>query len=164
MLKDSSEVPVGIEIERKFLVTGEFKSQAFNHKRIIQGYISTLPEKSVRVRIAGDTAFLTIKGKSQQQGLKRSEWEYSIPVEDAEELLLLCEKGIIEKTRYYVKSGNLTFEVDEFYGDNKGLILAEVELTDENEEIKKPEWLGEEVTGIVKYYNAYLVNHPYKNW
>ena len=154
-----------IEIERKFLVTSKvFKKESFNNTRIIQGFLNTDKERTVRVRIKGNKGFLTVKGKSNNSGLSRFEWEKEITIIDAEELLKLCETGIIDKTRYEVKKGNHTFEVDEFSGDNKGLIVAEIELNFETESFKKPDWLGEEVTGEIKYYNSQLIKQPYKDW
>jgi CYTH domain-containing protein len=154
-----------IEIEHKFLVKSkQFKEQASSKARIVQGFLNTNPERTVRVRIKGNMGFLTIKGKSNVSGTSRFEWEKSIKDHEAEELLNLCEEGVIEKTRYEIPIGNHVFEVDEFYGDNHGLIIAEVELKEENERFKKPEWLGEEVTGDVKYYNSQLSKKPYKNW
>jgi len=152
------------EIERKFLVKGDFKSAAKKETRIIQGYLSSVPERTVRVRIKGDKGFITIKGIGNESGASRFEWEKEIPVEEVKELLKICEPGIIDKTRYLVDVGNHTFEVDEFYGDNEGLVVAEVELKDENEVFEKPDWLGEEVTGDKKYYNSMLMKNPYKNW
>ena len=152
------------EIERKFLVKGDFKLEAFKSTHISQGYLSSVPERTVRIRIKGNQGFLTIKGKGNHSGISRYEWEKEIPVKEAEELLQLCEPGIIDKTRYLVKSGNHTFEVDEFHGENKGLILAEIELETENESFVKPSWIAEEVTGDAKYYNAVLTKHPYSRW
>jgi adenylate cyclase len=152
------------EIERKFLVNGDFKSAAKREKRIIQGYLSSVPERTVRVRIKGDKGYITIKGIGNESGASRFEWEKEIPVDEVKELLNICEPGIIDKTRYLVDVGNHTFEVDEFYGDNEGLVVAEVELKDENENFEKPEWLGKEVTGDKKYYNSMLMKNPYKNW
>lgn len=152
------------EIERKFLVRGEFKSQAFQAERIIQGYLSSQPERTVRVRIRGDRGFLTIKGKSSENGVSRYEWEKEIPLAEALELMSLTEPGRIDKTRYLVRKGKHIFEVDEFYGENEGLILAEIELKDENEVFEKPEWLGTEVTGDLRYYNAMLTGHPFTTW
>lgn len=152
------------EIERKFLVRGEFKSQAFQAERIIQGYLSSQPERTVRVRIRGDRGFLTIKGKSSENGVSRYEWEKEIPLAEARELMSLTEPGRIDKTRYLVRKGEHIFEVDEFYGENEGLILAEIELKDENEVFEKPEWLGTEVTGDLRYYNAMLTGHPFTTW
>ena len=143
---------------------GDFKPDAFKSTRISQGYLSSVPERTVRVRIKGNQGFLTIKGKGNHSGISRYEWEKEIPVKEAEELLQLCEPGIIDKTRYLVKSGNHTFEVDEFHGENEGLILAEIELETENESFVKPSWIAEEVTGDAKYYNAVLTKHPYSRW
>lgn len=154
-----------LEIERKFLVkSNDFKEQAFTHNKIAQGYLSSIPERTVRVRIKGEKAFLTIKGIGQQGGMSRFEWENEIPIDEAIELLKLCEKGKIEKIRYEVKLGNHIFEVDEFYGENEGLVMAEVELKSETETFEKPEWLGEEVTNDKRYYNAYLSKNPFKSW
>lgn len=152
------------EIERKFLVKGEFKSQANRSVRIIQGYLSSVPERTVRVRVKENKGYLTIKGKADETGVSRYEWEKEIPEAEARELLQLSEPGMIDKTRYLVPVGKHIFEVDEFYGDNAGLVVAEVELSDENEAFQKPDWLGEEVTGDLRYYNAMLTRNPYKNW
>lgn len=151
------------EIERKFLVRGDFKSQAFRSERITQGYLSSVPERTVRVRIKGNEGFITIKGRSNASGLTRYEWEKEIPVDEARELLQLSEPGMIDKTRYLVQVGKHVFEVDEFYGENEGLILAEIELQSEDETFEKPEWLGKEVTDDPRYYNAMLSKKPYKN-
>jgi len=154
-----------VEIERKFLVTSDaFKREAFAQNRIKQGYLSSVPERTVRVRIKGEKGFLTIKGISNESGLSRFEWEKEILIDEAEKLLLLCEDGVIDKTRFEVKSGNHTVEIDEFYGENEGLIMAEIELKSETESFEKPIWLGEEVTNDKRYYNAYLSNNPFKNW
>lgn len=154
-----------IEIERKFLVTSEaFKNDAITQNRIAQGYLSSVPERTVRVRIKGDKGFLTIKGISSESGMSRFEWEQEIPVDEAKKLLFLCEKGVIDKTRFEVKSGHHLFEIDVFHGENEGLIMAEIELNSENETFEKPNWLGEEVTNDSRYYNSYLSNNPYKNW
>ncbi len=152
------------EIERKFLVAGEFKSLAKKATRITQGYLSSVPERTVRVRIKGEKGFITIKGIGSASGASRYEWEKEIPTAEVEELLKICEPGVIDKTRYLVEAGAHTYEVDEFYGDNEGLVVAEVELSSEEESFVKPEWLGEEVTGDVKYYNSMLMKNPYKNW
>ena len=152
------------EIERKFLVNGDFKSEAFKSIRIIQGYLSSVPERTVRVRVKGDKGFITIKGIGNASGITRFEWEKEIPVEDVKELLLICEPGVIDKTRYLVKAGEYTFEVDEFHGDNEGLIVAELELPDENAPFERPDWLGEEVTDDSCYYNAALSVNPFKTW
>ena len=153
------------EIERKFLVKDDsFKKQAFKSTRIIQGYLSSVPERTVRVRIKGDKGYLTVKGIGNESGASRFEWEIEIPKKDAENLLKICEPGVIDKTRYLVKVGEHTFEVDEFYGDNEGLIVAEVELESEDQAFEKPDWLGEEVTGDPRYYNSMLMKNPFKNW
>lgn len=152
------------EIERKFLVKGEFKNLASKETRIVQGYLSSIPERTVRVRIKGDKGFITIKGIGNASGAARYEWEKEIPVNEVEELLKICEPGVIDKTRYLVKAGNHTFEVDEFYGENLGLTVAEVELTSETESFEKPAWLGEEVTGDAKYYNSMLMKNPFTKW
>ena len=152
------------EIERKFLVAGDFKQGASESFRLIQGYISTDPDRTVRVRINGSQGFLTIKGRCSADGLSRYEWEKEIPVEEARELMELCGPGIIDKTRYLVPCGDHTFEVDEFYGSNQGLVLAEIELADEQETFRKPSWLGEEVTGDIRYYNSMLMKCPFTEW
>lgn len=152
------------EIERKFLVSGEFKNLASKQTRIVQGYLCSIPERTVRVRIKGDKGFITIKGIGNASGATRYEWEKEIPVTEVEELLKICEPGVIDKTRFLVKVASHTFEVDEFYGENQGLILAEVELQSETETFEKPEWLGTEVTGDVKYYNSMLMKNPYTKW
>lgn len=152
------------EIERKFLVTGEFKSLASKQTRIVQGYLSSVPERTVRVRIKGDKGFITIKGIGNASGATRYEWEKEIPASEVEELLKICEPGVIDKTRFLVKAGAHTFEVDEFYGENQGLTLAEIELSSEDESFAKPEWLGAEVTGDVKYFNSMLMKNPYTKW
>ncbi|MCF6268559.1 MAG: CYTH domain-containing protein [Melioribacteraceae bacterium] len=152
------------EIEKKFLVIGDYKANSKKETRITQGYLSSIPERTVRVRVKGDKGFITIKGIGNESGASRYEWEKEIPVDEVKELLAICEPGIIDKTRFLVDSGKHTFEVDEFYGDNNGLIVAEVELTDENEEFVKPGWLGKEVTGDIKYFNSMLMKNPYKDW
>jgi len=155
---------MALEIERKFLVVGEFRDQAYSHSRIRQGYISSGNGKTVRVRIRDDRGYLTIKGPSDQAGLARYEFETEISLSDAEDLMKLCEPGIIDKTRYLVRSGDHVFEVDEFYGDNEGLVMAEVELHSEDEAFRKPAFIGPEVTGDRRYYNAHLRRNPYKLW
>ena len=152
------------EIERKFLVKGEYKSQAVRSYRIVQGYLSSVSGRTVRIRIKSDKGYITIKGKSNESGLSRYEWEKEILLQEAEELFRLCEPGAIEKTRYEIPAGKHIFEVDEFYGDNTGLTMAEVELESENESYIKPEWLGIEVTGDRRYYNSCLTKHPFKDW
>ena len=154
-----------IEIERKFLVKSDaFKNEAFSKSRIVQGFLNSDAERTVRVRIKGDMGFLTVKGISNVSGTSRFEWEKEIPLPEAEQLLSICEKGSIDKTRYFVKADKHTFEVDEFHGENDGLVVAEVELNDEDEIFQKPNWLGKEVTGEVKYYNSQLAKNPFKNW
>lgn len=152
------------EIERKFLVAGNFKEYVSKATRITQGYLSSVPERTVRVRIKGEKGFITVKGIGNDSGASRFEWEKEIPVADVQELLKICEPGVIDKTRYLVEVGSVVFEVDEFYGDNEGLIVAEVELNSEDQAFEKPEWLGEEVTGDKRYYNSMLMKNPYKNW
>ncbi|GEC78416.1 CYTH domain-containing protein [Flavobacterium aquatile] len=154
-----------IEIERKYLVTSlDFKNDYFAKNEIAQGYLSSNPERTVRIRIKGTKGYLTIKGIGNESGISRFEWEKEIDVFEAKQLLKLCEKGVIEKTRYEVKSGNHTIEIDEFHGDNNGLIIAEIELEDENESIEKPHWLGNEVTNDERYYNSYISLNPFKYW
>lgn len=153
------------EIERKFLVTGtDFISESTTQFRIVQGYLNSNPERTVRVRIKGNKGFLTIKGKGNESGISRFEWEKEIDISEAKALLLLCEKGAIDKIRYNVMHENHLFEVDVFFGENEGLIVAEIELQSENESFSKPKWLGEEVTSDERYYNAYLSNNPFKSW
>jgi adenylate cyclase len=154
-----------IEIERKFLVkSNDFKEYAFTQNSIAQGYLSSVPERTVRVRIKGDKGFITIKGISHQGGMSRFEWENEIPLVEAQALLALCEKGKIEKTRFEVQAGKHVIEIDEFYGENEGLVMAEIELESETEAFEKPSWLGEEVTNDPRYYNAYLSKTPFKDW
>ena len=153
------------EIERKFLVKSDsFKSEAQSSFRIVQGFLNTHPERTVRIRIKGNRGFLTIKGLGNESGTTRFEWEKEIPFVEAEALLKLCEQGIIDKVRYEVELGKHTCEVDEFFGKNEGLVIAEIELTEENEAFKKPDWLGKEVTGDVKYYNSQLSKNPFCDW
>ena len=151
-----------IEIERKFLVKGEYKPFARESCRICQGYLCTDEGRTVRVRTFGDRGFLTIKGRTSESGMSRFEWEKEIPAEEAVRLLSLCA-ATIDKTRYLVDVGEHVFEVDEFYGDNEGLVLAEVELKSEDESFERPSWLGDEVTGDKRYYNSMLLRDPYKN-
>ena len=153
------------EIERKFLIKDDsFKADVVEAIRIIQGYLSSVAERTVRVRVKGDKGFLTIKGISNESGTSRFEWEKEIPVSEAQTLLTLCEPGVIDKTRYLVPCGEHTYEVDEFYGENSGLTVAEVELNSEDEAFEKPLWLAAEVTGDVRYYNSMLMKAPYKTW
>ena len=154
-----------IEIERKFLVKSEsYKSFASSRTRIVQGFLNTDADRTVRIRIKGETGYITVKGRSNTSGTSRFEWEKEISVKDADALLLLCEKGILDKYRYEILVGNHVFEVDEFYGDNEGLTVAEVELNSEDETFEKPDWLGKEVTGEVKYYNSQLSKNPFTCW
>jgi CYTH domain-containing protein len=154
-----------IEIERKFLVLNtNFIDLAVAKNRIVQGYLNSNPERTVRVRIKGNKGFLTIKGKGNDSGTTRLEWETEIPLAEAEKLLSICENGVIDKIRYEILSGEHTYEVDVFAGENNGLIIAEIELKEENEFFEKPNWLGQEVTGDTRYYNAYLSNNPFISW
>lgn len=153
------------EIERKFLVKGDFKSSVTERINIIQAYLSSVPGRTVRIRIEDNKGFLTIKGIVNASGTSRYEWEKEIALDDAKSLLALCEPGVIRKTRFIVpEKGGLKFEVDEFYGENEGLTVAEIELPAEDHEFTKPQWLGEEVTGDNKYFNSMLRKNPYKNW
>lgn len=154
-----------IEIERKFLVTSlDFKKEAFKKTRIIQGFLNTDKARTVRIRLKEDHGFITVKGLSDDEGLIRFEWEKEISKHEAEALLNLCEPGVIDKIRYDINVENHLFEVDVFSGDNEGLIIAEVELKSKKEIFKRPHWIGEEVTGSTKYYNAQLSKKPYKTW
>ena len=152
------------EIERKFLVDGEFRHLAYDCTHIEQGYFATEPGKTVRVRIRGDKGFLTIKGPSGKDGLSRYEFETEIPLEDAHEMMKLCMPGKVDKNRYLIKNGKHTVEVDEFFGDTEGLLLAEIALGSEEEEYERPDFLGDEVTGDKRYYNKYMLKHPYCEW
>ena len=155
----------GLEIEKKFLVrNNDYEHQAYSKSHIQQGYICSGHGRTVRVRIRGDHGYLTIKGPSTNDGLSRYEFEKEITLEEAEQLMKICEPGRIEKIRYLVKSGQHTFEVDEFYGENKGLVLAEVELASEEEAYEKPDFIGQEVTGDRRYYNSYLLKNPFTSW
>lgn len=154
-----------VEIERKFLVNSDrYKDEAYKKTRIIQGFLNTHPERTVRVRLKDNQGILTVKGETSKNGVTRFEWEREISKADAEMLLKLCEKGTIDKMRYEVKAGSHIFEVDEFFGDNKGLVIAEIELKSENETFIRPGWLGKEVTGQIKYYNSLLSKQPYNTW
>jgi adenylate cyclase len=155
---------MALEIERKFLVKGEYKHLACRSYRIAQGYLSTSSGSTVRVRIKNDKGYLTIKGKRSESGLSRYEWEKEIPLDEAQELLLLCKPVIIDKTRYIVIFEGQEFEVDEFYGENEGLTIAELEIPSEDTQITKPDWLGEDVTLHRIYNNSYLSKYPYKSW
>ena len=156
---------MAVEIERKFIVTNDsYKALAFQSDRIAQGYICREGGNSARVRVRGDKGYLTIKGPSLDGGLSRFEWEKEIPVAEALELLKLCHDAIIDKMRYLVKWGNHIFEVDEFFGENEGLVVAEIELSDADEQFEKPDFIGQEVTGDKRYYNSRLTRFPYKSW
>lgn len=153
------------EIERKFLVKGDFKNVAIKSYKIAQGFLSTVPERTVRVRIRDNEGFITIKGISNEAGTTRFEWEKEIDVKEADSLLAICEPTIIEKVRYIIEANNnLFFEVDEFLGENEGLLIAEIELPSEDFEFTKPDWLGEEVTGQIQYYNSMIAKKPYSKW
>jgi len=155
----------GLEIERKFLVrNADYKRQAYDSSRIKQGYICSGHGRTVRVRIRDTRGYLTIKGPSDEKGISRYEFEKEITLDEAEQLMKLCEPGSIDKTRYLVRSGQHVFEVDEFYGDNEGLVMAEVELRSEDEPYEKPDFVGKEVTGDRRYYNAHLTKHPFCEW
>ena len=156
---------MALEIERKFLVLdSSYKHEAFASSHIRQGYICSDRGRTVRIRIRDEHAYITIKGPSLDGGLSRYEFEQEIPMDDAEKLLTLCEPGIIDKTRWLVKSGQHTIEVDEFHGENDGLIMAEVELKSRSEEPILPHFIGKEVTGDRRYYNSQLRRHPYSTW
>lgn len=152
------------EIERKYIVNGEYKHLATSSTYIVQGYIFSNPEKSVRVRLKGDRGFITVKSTISDTSVTRNEWEYPIPASEVNELIRICEPTLIEKTRYIVYYKKQTIEIDEFYGQNEGLQLAEVELSFENQQFDKPPFLGREVTGDSKYINASLSKHPYSEW
>ncbi|MCF0175798.1 MAG: CYTH domain-containing protein [Bacteroidales bacterium] len=154
------------EIERKFLVTDEaYKAEAVESHRLVQGYICRSQGRTVRVRIADGTGWLTIKGPSESGGLARSEWEKEIPLEDAQSLMSLCEGGVIDKTRWIVpEAGGLKYEVDEFLGQNRGLVVAEIELPSEDAAFVPASWLGREVTGDRRFYNSMLVSYPFCKW
>ena len=153
-----------LEIERKFLVAGEFRDQADNCTHIQQGYSSSSGGRTVRVRIRDDRGYLTIKGPSGKAGLSRYEFETEIALSDAQDLMRICEPGIIDKNRYLVRHAGHVFEVDEFFGENEGLLIAEVELQSEDEPFDRPAFLGREVTGDRKYYNSHLRKNPYILW
>lgn len=153
---------MGREIERKFLVCGYDWKHGADATTMRQGYLSADPERVVRVRVEGDKAALTIKGKSS--GAVRGEWEYAIPKGDAEELLALCPRPLVEKTRHRIEFAGMLWEVDEFHGDNAGLVVAEIELQAEDQAFDKPHWVGEEVTNDARYFNSNLLRHPYRDW
>ena len=156
---------MSIEIERKFLVKNDdFKKDSFHQKYLKQGYLNSNKNRTVRIRVTDENGFITIKGKSNQAGTTRFEWEKNIPLKEAKELMNLCEKGIIEKIRYYHTFKGNIFEIDEFLGTNEGLIVAEIELTDKSQDFLKPDYLGEEVTNDERYYNSNLSKNSYKTW
>ena len=155
---------MSLEIERKFLVSGDFRPYVTESSRIVQGYLCSSSGKTVRIRIRGEKGFLTIKGPTLPGSCSRFEWETEIPLKDAEELIRLCDSGVIDKVRHLVKADNHTYEVDEFSGENLGLVVAEIELSSEDEEFERPEWLGKEVTGERRYYNSCLLTYPYSKW
>jgi CYTH domain-containing protein len=152
------------EIERKFLVSGEFREKSTEATEIVQGYLSSVPGRTVRVRVRGGKGYITVKGNAGESGIERFEWEMEIPVSDAFELLKLCENYPVEKTRYLVPYGGHLFEVDVFHGENRGLVMAEIELDSADEQFEKPPWLGEEVSLDPRYYNAALAVKPYNRW
>jgi adenylate cyclase len=152
------------EIERKFLANEGYKQFANTYTRITQGYLSSVPERIVRIRVRDERGYITIKGVSNLSGLSRYEWEKEIDVNDARELLVLCEPGIIDKARFLVQVGKFTYEVDEFYGENRGLVIAEIELSSEEELFDIPVWLGKEVTGDQRYFNSRLAKKPFITW
>jgi CYTH domain-containing protein len=154
-----------IEIERKFLVKSmAYREDSSSKTSMVQGFLNTDPERTVRIRIHGEIGYITVKGKSNESGTTRFEWEDELNLSDARALLKICEPGIIEKTRYEVRFDHHVFEIDEFHGDNEGLTLAEIELQQENEAFPTPAWLGREVTGDNRYYNSNLAKQPYKYW
>ena len=152
------------EIERKFLVEGDFKPEAISKTRIVQGYICSEKGRTVRVRIRGDKGYLTVKGAASANGLSRYEFEREVPLEDAEQMFRLCETGSIDKERYLVPCGKHTWEVDVFHGPNEGLIVAEIELSSEDEPFERPDWLGKEVTGDRRFYNSMLMQMPFNRF
>lgn len=154
-----------VEIERKFLVNSDvYKTLAYSQQRISQGYLSSVPERTVRVRVCAEQAFITVKGSGSASGMSRFEWEKQIPLDEGRSLLTLCEPGFIDKTRYLVNFEGNTFEVDEFYGKNQGLVVAEIELESEGQHFIQPSWLGEEVTGQARFYNSMLMKLPFSHW
>ena len=156
---------MSIEIERKFLVQDDsFKKESFSHSHVVQGYICSDEERTVRIRIRDERAYITIKGPTPEGGLHCYEFEKEIMLDEGLQLMKLCEPGIIDKVRWLVKSGKHTFEVDEFFGDNEGLVMAEVELSAEDEKVSIPSFIGKEVTGDPRYFNSYLRLHPYHTW
>ena len=155
------------ETERKFLIRGEeYKSEVFRSMHLTQGYLCSTPKCSARVRISDDRGFLTLKGPSDARGLSRFEWEKEIPLSEARDLIPLCVSGLIDKTRHLVRNtdGRHVWEIDEFHGDNEGLVVAEIEISSDDDPFDRPSWLGEEVTGLRRYYNSSLSRHPFKDW
>ena len=155
---------MALEIERKFLVQGDFLPEVTSSSRIVQGYLASSPSVSVRIRIYGEKGYMTVKGCMSESGMSRFEWEKEISVDEAVSLLMLCSGGVIDKVRHLVPYKGHDFEVDVFAGDNEGLIIAEVELSSEDEAFEKPSWLGKEVTGDIRYHNSILLRHPYNKW
>lgn len=155
---------MALEIERKFLVRGDFLGDVSSSSRIVQGYLAASPVASVRVRIYGEKGYMTVKGRPGASGMSRFEWEKEIPVDEALMLLKLCGGGVIDKVRHLVPYEGHVFEVDVFHGMNEGLVVAEVELESEDEEFSRPQWLGEEVTSDVRYRNSMLLKHPFTKW
>ena len=154
-----------IETERKFLVMDEsYKLQAVESHRIRQGYIAHDGGRTVRVRLWDEKGVLTIKGPSMGAGVSRYEWERELSREEAEDLFILCKPGMVDKTRWIIPAGKRKFEVDEFHGENEGLVMAEIELGSEDETFERPSWLGEEVTGDKRFYNSFLARNPFKTW
>lgn len=154
------------EIERKFLVCGDYSKEVFESHHIVQGYLCHVTGKTVRVRILDGKAILTIKGPSDSSGIGRFEWEKEITLQDAEDLLTIAEPGLVDKTRHLVRNldGVHVWEIDEFHGDNEGLVVAEIELGSADEDFIRPEWLGEEVSMDRRYFNSSLIRHPFKDW
>ncbi len=154
-----------LEIERKFLVRSEaYREEAHASVEIIQGFLNTHPDRTVRVRLSGNQGYITVKGRTDAEGITRFEWEREIPSGEARALLDICEEGVIHKIRFLVRKGDQLIEVDEFLGDNEGLVVAEIEIAQVDEKIAKPKWLGEEVTGDPRYYNSQLSKKPYSTW
>ncbi|MCX4337063.1 MAG: CYTH domain-containing protein [Bacteroidales bacterium] len=152
------------EIERKFLVDGDFRPWVKESVHIVQGYLNSSPERTVRIRTKGDKGYITVKGMTGKGGMSRYEWEKEIGIADAQELLLLCEPGAIDKQRHIIEAGKHIYEVDEFFGENSGLTVAEIELSCEEEDFEKPTWLGKEVTADARYYNSSLMKCPFSKW
>lgn len=155
---------MGTEIERKFRVVGDFSADVRSQERITQGFLCSVPERTVRVRKRAGRGYLTIKGKGDATGTTRYEWEHEIPPDEADALLALCEPGMIDKTRHYAPVDDCLFEIDEFHADNAGLVVAELELSHADDPVPAPPWLGTEVTGDARYYNSALKSRPYRDW